>query len=273
MTIGQRTVRRVAVVPAFNEAPTVAKVLDQVYDFVDELVVVDDGSTDATLFEIETWLPGHEQARLLIHERNRGMSDAFYTAFTDLRRRVQQGNLDVDDFVYTIDADGQHELGVLDDLHQIMIDEGLDALIVRRDLSNYPLYKRLGNSAMSAWASMWAGSRLPDVESGYRIFRAGALVNALDYYHGYQYSETVEVAVVLKRLGYRMRADIVVPVPIYRSRTRMRDAAIDLVMIPAAAWRSTRPLGLIGRLRALAVPAMVSATPLVLAITLRRRLR
>ena len=70
MSIRQRTVRRVAVVPAFNEEPTVAKVLDQVYDFVDELVVVDDGSTDATRIEIETWLhDGHDQARLLLHPR------------------------------------------------------------------------------------------------------------------------------------------------------------------------------------------------------------
>jgi len=273
VSIRQRTVRRVAVVPAFNEEPTVAKVLDQVYDFVDELVVVDDGSTDATLLEIETWLPGHDQARLLLHERNRGMSEALYTAFSDIRQRVQQRKLDADDFVYTIDADGQHELGVLDDLHKIMIDEGLDALIVRRDLSNYPFYKRFGNHVISAWASLWAGSRLPDVESGYRVFRAGALAHALDYYHGYRYSETVEVAVVLKRLGYRVRADIVVPVPIYRSRTRMRDAAIDLAMIPAAAWRSTRPRGVIGRLRALAPPALVSAAPVVLAIALCRRLR
>jgi glycosyltransferase involved in cell wall biosynthesis len=273
VSIRQRTVRRVAVVPAYNEEPTVAKVLDQVYDFVDELVVVDDGSTDATRIEIETWLPGHEQARLLLHERNRGMSEAFYTAFSELRRRVQHGELDADDFVYTIDADGQHELDVLDDLQQVMIDEGLDALIVRRDLSNYPFYKRLGNGVLSAWASLWAGSRLPDVESGYRIFRAGALAHALDYYHGYQYSETVEVAVVLKRLGYRVRADILVSVPIYRSRTKMRDAAIDLAMIPVAAWRSTRPLGLVGRLRALAVPLTVSAAPVVLAIAVRRRPR
>ena len=118
-----------------------------------------------------------------------------------------------------------------------MIDEGLDALIVRRDLSNYPFYKRFGNEVISAWASLWAGSRLPDVESGYRVFRAGALAHALDYYHGYQYSETVEVAVVLKRLGYRVRADVVVPVPIYRSRTRMRKSRRTCV---ASSIRPTR---------------------------------
>ncbi len=273
MRVRQRQARRLAVVPAFNEELTVAKVLDRLYDFVDELVVVDDGSTDATRAEIESWLPGHDEVRLLLHEQNKGMSEAYYSAFSDLRQRVKIGELDADDVVYTVDADGQHELSVLDDLHQLLIEENLDALLVRRDLSIYPIYKRVGNFAISAWASLWAGASLPDVESGYRIFRIGALAHALDYYRGYRYSETVEVAVVLKRLGYRVRTDVVVPVPVYRSRTRMRDVVIDLVMIPVAAWRSTRPLGWFGRLRALAVPAAVTAFPVAVVITGRRRLR
>ena len=55
------------------------------------------------------------------------------------------------------------------------------------------------------------------------------------YYRGYKYSETVEVAVVLCRLGYRVRNDILVPVPVFRSRTRMYDVFIDLGAIPLAA--------------------------------------
>ena len=41
-------VKRIAVVPAYNEEPTVEEVLDRLYPLVDELVVVDDGSTDHT---------------------------------------------------------------------------------------------------------------------------------------------------------------------------------------------------------------------------------
>ena len=118
-------------------------------------------------------------------------------------------------------------------------------MLVRRDLSTYPIYKQAGNGLLSAWATLWAGHRLYDVESGYRIFRLGALADALDYYRGYKYSETVEVAVVLCRLGYRVRNDVLVPVPVYRSRTRMVDVFIDLAAIPMAAFRVTarRPPG------------------------------
>jgi glycosyltransferase involved in cell wall biosynthesis len=234
--------RKIAVVPAYNEEPTVGEILVKLHHLVDELVVVDDGSVDQTRAEIESVLPSLPHCRMLCFDENRGMSAAYYLAFTDLRRRMRAGELDADDLVYTIDADGQHDLDVLDDLHRQMVDEQLDALLVRRDLSTYPLYKQAGNGLLSWWATLWAGGvKLHDVESGYRIFRLGALADALTYYRGHKYSETVEVAVVLGRLGYRVRNDVLVPVPIYRSRTRMIDVVIDLAAIPLAAIRvSTR---------------------------------
>jgi glycosyltransferase involved in cell wall biosynthesis len=232
--------RRIAVVPAYNEEPTVKGVLERLYPMVDELVVVDDGSTDKTREVVEKWLPEQDNAWMLSFDDNQGMSAAYYLAFTDLRDRLATGEIGEDDLIYTVDADGQHDLGVLDELRDIAVDDNLDALIVQRDLSTYPLYKRLGNWVVSAWASMWAGRRLRDVESGYRIFRAAALADALDYYKGYKYSETVEVAIVLCRLGYRVRNDVMVPVPVFRSRTRLVDAVIDLTMIPVAAYRASR---------------------------------
>jgi glycosyltransferase involved in cell wall biosynthesis len=238
--------RRIAVVPAYNEEPTVASVLDKLSFFVDELVVVDDGSTDRTRAEIQAWLPGHDHCQLLWFDQNQGMSAAYYRAFTHLRTRLERGELSEDDLVFTVDADGQHDLDVVDDLHRQAVTEHLDALLVRRDLSTYPLYKQVGNWVLSTWATLWAGGvRLHDVESGYRIFRLGALAEALDYYEGYKYSETVEVAVVLSRLGHRVRNDVLVPVPVYRSRTRMTDVVIDLAAIPAAAYRvsANRPFG------------------------------
>jgi glycosyltransferase involved in cell wall biosynthesis len=237
---GMSDARRIAVVPAYNEEGTVGAVLDHLAPLVDRLVIVDDGSVDGTRAAIEACLGRHSNVRLVAFDTNRGMSAAYYAAFSELRDELAGGELADHDLVFTIDADGQHELTVLDELRALAVDECLDALLVRRDLSMYPWVKRIGNRLLSAWASLWAGSRLDDVESGYRVFRLGALCDALGYYRGYRYSETVEVAVVLCRLGYRVRNDVLVAVPVYRSRTRLRDAAIDLAVIPAAAWRVWR---------------------------------
>lgn len=232
--------RSIAVVPAYNEEATVAAVLERLYPLVDELVVVDDGSTDGTKGAVQAWLPGHDRTRFLTFERNRGMSAAYYEALTDIRRRFHAGELAAGDLVLTVDADEQHDLGALDQLRRRAIDERLDALIVRRDLSTYPWIKRAGNALVSWWATLWAGAPLHDVESGYRAFRVDAISDALDYYRGWRYSETVEVAVVLCRLGYRVRNDVLVPVPVFRSRTRFSDAAIDLAVIPLSALRVWR---------------------------------
>ena len=274
--------RRIAVVPAYNEEPTVRDVLGKLYGYVDELVVVDDGSTDDTRGEIEKFLAGRDGARMLVHDVNQGMSEAYYLAFGDLRRRLAAGELSPDDFVYTVDADGQHELAVLEDLHRRMHDERLDALLVQRDLSTYPPYKQVGNWVMSTWATIWSGGvALKDVESGYRIFRLGALADALDYYQGYKYSETVEVDIVLSRLGYRVRNDVLVPVPVFRSRTRMKDVVIDLAAMPAAAFRVTMrrpkdqpvPSLVPPVLTSAAIAAAAVAPPLAAVGLLRRRRR
>jgi peptidoglycan/xylan/chitin deacetylase (PgdA/CDA1 family) len=232
-----RTPRRIAIVPAYNEEPSVVAVLDELYRAVDELVVVDDGSTDGTRAVIQAWLPGHERCTLLWHDVNQGMSEAYILALTMLRDRLDAGELSPNDLLFTVDADGQHDLAVLDELVNATIDGNLDANLARRDLSYHGPYKKLGNGLLSGWASLWAGNRLHDVESGYRIFRLGSLAHALDFYTGYKYSETVEVAVVMSRLGYRVRNDHLVPVPVSRSRTRLRDAVIDLAVIPVAAAR------------------------------------
>jgi hypothetical protein len=195
---------------------------------------------------VQAWLTAHQHAhvRLLTFDHNRGMSAAYYLAFTDIARRVAAGELSADDLIFTVDADGQHDLDAFAELQRITVDESLDALLVQRDLSTYPWVKRAGNGVMSAWATLWAGQRLRDVESGYRVFRAGALCDALEYYKGWKYSETVEVAEVLCRLGYRVRNDVLVPVPVFRSRTSYFDAVVDIAAIPLAAmrlwWRRSR---------------------------------
>ncbi len=234
---GPRRVKRVAIMPAYNEAATVVAVLERLRPLSDELIIVDDGSTDNTRELVLAWAKAYPEVRLICFNQNRGMSAAYYRAFQEVARRVDSGDLGPDDVILTVDADGQHDPEEVDELLDYMRAQRLDAVIARRDLSSYTLYKRLGNFLISLWASFWAGLRLYDVESGYRAFRAGALLTALQYYKGYRYSETVEVAVILARLSYRVDNNYLVPVPVYRSNTRLRDLAIDIAAMPAAAWR------------------------------------
>lgn len=235
--------RRIAVMPAYNEAETITGVLERLYPLVDRLIIVDDGSTDMTREVVFEWLADRPRAELVSFNQNRGMSAAYYSAFQHLHKLVHTGEINDHDIVLTVDADGQHDPASIDQLLR-PIEEGADAVIARRDFRLYPLYKRAGNWLMSAWASIWGGRRFRDVESGYRAFRIRALLDALQYYKGYKYSETVEIAVILPRLGYRIHDTTIVDIPVFRSRTRMKDVIIDLLAMPCAWWRvfSTRSM-------------------------------
>jgi len=240
--------RLIAVVPAYNEAATVEAVLTRLSSMVDGLIVVDDGSRDETRAIVTHWIADKPHASFIAFDANRGLSAGYGAAFRFVRHEVDAGRLDASDLILTIDADGQHDPDDVTTLVAALERDGLDGLMARRDFSLYPTYKKLGNWLMSTWATLWSGQRFHDVESGYRVFRAGPLGEATRYYEGYRYSETVELAMIFPRLGYKLGNDHRVPVPIYRSNTRMKDVFIDLVAMPVAWWRvmtmRARPVGI-----------------------------
>jgi glycosyltransferase involved in cell wall biosynthesis len=240
--------RLIAVVPAYNEAPTVEGVLTRLYPMVDGLIIVDDGSRDETRAIVTRWIADKPHASLIAFDANRGLSAGYGAAFRFVRAEVAAGRLDAGDLILTVDADGQHDPDDVTALVAALERGGLDGLMARRDFSLYPAYKKAGNWVMSAWATIWSGQRFYDVESGYRVFRAGPLGEATRYYEGYRYSETVELAMILPRLGYKLGNNHLVPVPVYRSNTRMKDVLIDLIAMPCAWWRvmtqRARPAGI-----------------------------
>ncbi|TMB67325.1 MAG: glycosyltransferase family 2 protein [Chloroflexi bacterium] len=172
--------RKIAVVPVYNEEETVVQVLDELERLVDQIVVVEDGSTDDSRSLIIGWARHRRSAHAIFFEYNRGLSAAYYAAFKEIAGLVAAGELSPDDLIITVDADGQHDPADLDRLTRRVTDEGYDAAVARRDLSGYDLLKRTGNNLLAWWASFWSGMRFYDVESGYRVFRAGPLIEALN---------------------------------------------------------------------------------------------
>src|SRR5690606_11451451 len=76
------------VIPAFNEEQAIAHTVEQVPDFVDHIVVVDDASTDATA----TAAAGcRRSSEIVRHDTNRGVGAAIVTGY----RRVRARGLDV----------------------------------------------------------------------------------------------------------------------------------------------------------------------------------
>ncbi len=104
--------------PAFNEAATIEAVLDDLYPRIDRLIVVDDGSVDATPEIVDRWAAGKDKARVVHFPQNRGLSAALRAGWDEVRAMLAAGEISPDDVAFSIDADGQHEPAALDGMIQ-----------------------------------------------------------------------------------------------------------------------------------------------------------
>lgn len=266
---------RIAVMPAYNEAATIEAVLNDLYPRIDQLIIVDDGSTDGTPAVADRWAEVHDRCRVIHFPENRGLSAALRAGWDEVRAMLARGEINSNDVAFSIDADGQHEPAALDGMIARLIATGSACVIGKRDMGYHTGYKKFGNAVMTWIGRISGGNHFEDIESGYRVFRVGPLLEAQEFYRGYKYSETVEVAVILTRLGYRVDNSYGINIPVARTRTRLYDAAVDAVCMPLAwyrlaCWKEV-PRAARGRF-ALVFPAVVlGLTFIALAIMLAHR--
>jgi glycosyltransferase involved in cell wall biosynthesis len=186
-----------AVVPAHNEAASVANVVRSLYERAPgfDVVVVDDGSTDDTARR--AWEAG---ARVLRLPFNLGIGGAVQTGFV---YALEHGY----DYMAQVDGDGQHEpeeLGKL--IAAIEADPGLDMVCGSRFLTadnKYPapVSRRTGIHVFAFTLSKILGRRITDPTSGFRLYNRRAIkLFAHDYPHDYP-----EVEAVLMLHTHRLR--------------------------------------------------------------------
>ena len=148
-----------AVIPAYNAAPSVGNVVRQTLDFVEEILVVDDGSTDTTADEARA-----AGAEVLVHSENRGKGAALRLGFSTLFERGIEGAL-------TLDADGQHLPGEIPVLLAAW-EGGADLILGTRDhlFAEMSRVRRTSNGLSSRAISFAAGRPVSDVQTGFRIY-------------------------------------------------------------------------------------------------------
>jgi len=222
--------RLIAIIPIYNEAPTVTSVLTDVMGRVDMLIAVDDGSTDDTPVLLNRWAKGRKGAVILTLPRNVGMAGALKKGFQHTERLLRQGRLRSRDILVNIDADGQHRPEYIRDIARFMDRGNLDVVLTRRDFSKYPAYKRAGNRLLSLVARVLSGFPYRDVESGFRFMRAGAVPGLLDYFTGWRYSCAQEIALITALGGAKVDNSYRVKIAYYRPGTTILDGFIVLVM-------------------------------------------
>lgn len=152
----------VVVVPTYNNAGTLAGVLRDIMNYIPDVIVINDGSTDSTPEVLEEF---RDSVTVISHDRNRGKGNALKTGLKAARERGWR-------YAITIDSDGQHfpsDIPLF--LEEIRKTPGA-LLVGARNIAadNMPGKNTFANRFSNFWYRLETGNALTDTQSGFRLY-------------------------------------------------------------------------------------------------------
>jgi glycosyltransferase involved in cell wall biosynthesis len=180
------------VIPAFNEEKAIGQTVAEVHDSLSnlpldfEIIVVDDGSTDGTRAAAEK-----SGAKVITSDENRGYGAALKTGIT----------AGTSTYVAIIDADGTYPASGIP--HMLELARTADMVVAARDASmtNVPWIRRPAKLILSKFANFLAQRKIPDLNSGLRVFRRTSLVRFLPLLpSGFSFTTTITLCMICSEL-------------------------------------------------------------------------
>ncbi|MDR2802320.1 MAG: DUF2062 domain-containing protein [Prevotellaceae bacterium] len=179
------------IIPAYNNVGTLAQVIAGVQHYADAVIVVDDGSTDATPQALAT-IP---DITVLTHPKNKGKGYALRTGFKYALRHGFR-------YAITLDGDGQHYPSDIPHFAGA-IEKEYGALVVgSRKLrqENMPGKNTFANKFSNFWVWVETGKRLGDTQSGFRAYPLEAFAKAKYFTRRYDFELEILVRSAWKNI-------------------------------------------------------------------------
>jgi len=154
------------VVPAYNESSQIGNVIESMPDFVDSIVIVDDGSQDDTIEIIRQHQIKHNRVELIRHPENKGVGGAISTGYKWARDKGY-------DVTAVMAGDGQMDPAELEKIIKPIVESSADYVKGNRLFygdawSMIPHYRYIGNAFLSLLTKVASGYwHIADSQSGY----------------------------------------------------------------------------------------------------------
>ena len=185
--------RIAAVIPAYQEEKHVGEVAQRTRAQLENVLVVDDGSTDATAERARS-----SGVNVVIHPQNRGKGESIKTGLSYWLERGRE-------YVVLLDADGQHlpeEISRFVDAAGSEPDAKIFVGSRMNDTRTMPLVRRIVNRYMSSKISRVCGQRIPDTQCGFRMLHRDMIPEVLRGASRFEYE--TEMLIIASRKGHRV---------------------------------------------------------------------
>ena len=174
------------IVPVYNEVDSIKTAFDVIHSKLKEttipfeIVAVNDGSSDGSA-ELLNEL---KEIHVIHHKVNKGYGAALKTGLRHAKYET----------ICITDADGTYPTGIIPKLYSYYADNELDMVVASRTGENvsYPFLKKIPKYAIVKLANYISNTKIPDINSGLRIFNKSL---ALKYFHlypnGFSFTTTI----------------------------------------------------------------------------------
>jgi glycosyltransferase involved in cell wall biosynthesis len=183
------------IIPAYNEENGIIDVINEIETLLvekkinNEIIIVDDGSTDKTKEKVSS-----TNARLIEHQQNRGYGAALKTGI----------KASIYDQIAIIDADGTYPVNYLIEL--IDNKKNYDMVVGARTGKNVsiPLIRRPAKWALNKLANFLTNYKIPDLNSGLRLFKKNSLLKFLHILpDGFSFTTTITIAMITNNFNVK----------------------------------------------------------------------
>lgn len=186
------------VVPVYNEEKSISQVVKSMPQYIDHIIVVDDGSTDTTMSILET-LANNKGVFIISHHKKKGVGSAITTGYKkaiDLKAHV----------ILVMAGDGQMDPEDVPKLLMAIIEQGADYAKGNRfyrfsNLKKMPIIRIIGNVLLSLLTKPCSGYwHVFDSQCGFTAITSHALkkINLNRFYHGYGFPNSLLVELGLE---------------------------------------------------------------------------